>query len=183
MKKYISRLKEKYFKEVVPLLQKEMQVKSSMRVPRLVKICVNQGVGRSVEDKKRIEDSINQLSSICGQHAVPVKAQKSISNFKLREGLPIGVKVTLRNMMMYDFLERLIVFALPRIRDFSGVSRNGFDGHGNYNLGIKEQIIFPEISIDKVPHIVGLNISFVTNTESDAEAYKLLKIMGIPFND
>jgi large subunit ribosomal protein L5 len=177
----IPRLQQKYFQEVVPSLQKQMQFTSPMQVPRIKKICLNQGVGSAVQDKKLIDIAIEEMSTITGQKAVPTQARKAISNFKLREGMPIGVTVTLRGKRMYEFLDRLITVALPRVRDFKGVNDKGFDGRGNYTLGVKEQIIFPEISIDKVTKLMGMSITFVTNTENDQEAYALLKSMGIPF--
>lgn len=177
------RLKEKYIKELVPMLKEQMHYKSVMQVPRLEKICINQGVGAAVNDKKLITTAVEELSAITGQKAVPTKAKKAISNFKLREGMPIGVAVTLRGKKMYEFLDRLITLALPRVRDFKGVSPKSFDGRGNYSLGVSEQIIFPEISIDKVNKITGMNITFVTNTNSDQEAYQLLKVLGMPFRD
>ncbi len=177
----IPRLQQKYFQEVVPGLQKQMQFTSPMQVPRIEKICLNQGVGSAVQDKKLIDIAIDEMGTITGQKAVPTKSRKAISNFKLREGMPIGVTVTLRGKRMYEFLDRLITVALPRVRDFRGVNDKGFDGRGNYTLGIKEQIIFPEISIDKVTKLMGMSITFVTNTENDQEAYALLKSMGIPF--
>jgi len=177
------RLKEKYTKELVFALKKQMQCKSVMQVPRLERICINQGVGAAVSDKKRIDTSIGELSAIVGQKAIPTKAKKAISNFKLREGMPIGVTVTLRDKKMYEFLDRLITLALPRVRDFKGVSPKSFDGRGNYTLGIREQIIFPEINIDEVSRMVGMSVTFVTSTNSDQEAYQLLKALGIPFRD
>lgn len=177
----IPRLQQKYFQEVVPSLQKQLNFTSPMQVPRIEKICLNQGVGSAVQDKKLIDISIEEMGTITGQKAVPTKARKAISNFKLREGMPIGVTVTLRGKRMYEFLDRLITVALPRVRDFRGVNDKGFDGRGNYTLGIKEQIIFPEISIDKVTKLMGMSITFVTNTENDQEAYALLKSMGMPF--
>ncbi len=177
------RLKEKYTKEVALTLKEQMQCKSIMQVPRLERICINQGVGAAVSDKKLIATSIEELSAIAGQKAVPTKAKQAISNFKLREGMPIGVKVTLRGKKMYEFLDRLITLALPRVRDFKGISPKSFDGRGNYTLGVREQIIFPEISIDKVNRMVGMSITFVTNTNCDQEAHHLLKALGMPFKD
>lgn len=175
------RLQQKYFQEVVPSLQKQMQFSSPMQVPRINKICLNQGVGSAVQDKKLIDIAVEEMSTIAGQKAISTKSRKAISNFKLREGMPIGVTVTLRGKKMYEFLDRLVTVALPRVRDFRGVNDKGFDGRGNYTLGIKEQIIFPEISIDKVTKLMGMSITFVTNTENDQEAYALLKSMGMPF--
>jgi large subunit ribosomal protein L5 len=175
------RLQHKYFQEVVPALKQEMNYTSVMQVPRIEKICLNQGVGAAVQDKKLIEIAVEELTTIAGQKAVPTIARKAISNFKLREGMPIGATVTLRGKRMYEFLDRLITIALPRVRDFRGVNEKAFDGRGNYTLGVKEQIIFPEISIDKVTKLTGMSITFVTNTQSDKEAYTLLKALGMPF--
>lgn len=177
----IPRLKEKYIKEIVPKLKDHFQFKSIMQVPKIKKIGINQGLGAAVNDKKLIQSSVDELTQISGQKAVPTYAKSSISNFKLREGMPIGSKVTLRNNMMYEFLDRLISIALPRVRDFRGLSNKGFDGNGNYTLGIKEQIIFPEISIDKVNRISGMNITIVTDSFKDKEGYELLKAFGMPF--
>lgn len=175
------RLKEKYTQEVIPTLKEQMQYKSVMQVPRLEKICINQGMGAAVSDKKLIETAIEELSTIAGQKAIPTKAKKAISNFKLRAGMPIGATVTLRGSKMYEFLDRLITLALPRVRDFKGISPKSFDGRGNYNLGVKEQIIFPEISIDKINRLTGMNITLVTNAKNNQEAYQLLKALGMPF--
>lgn len=180
---YTPRLKEKYFKEIVPALQKELNFKSPMRVPRLQKITLNQGVGAAITDKKLIETAINEMSLISGQKAVFTKAKKDISNFKLRKGVSIGVKVTLRGNLMYEFLDRLICVALPRIRDFRGINDKGFDGRGNYTLGVPEQIIFPEVDMDKVSKIMGMNVTFVTNANTDREALSLLKEFGLPFKN
>lgn len=177
---YIPSLKTKYKEEIIPSLQKEFGYKSIMQVPRLEKIVVNQGIGQAVADKKIIETAQAELSIITGQQAVLTRSKKDISNFKLRKGMPIGVRVTLRSNRMYEFLERLVAVSLPRVRDFKGVN-NKFDGQGNYTLGINEQIIFPEIDIDKITKILGLEISFVTSAKSDEEAYSLLKQFGIPF--
>jgi large subunit ribosomal protein L5 len=178
---YTPRLKEKYKKEIVKNLQERFSYKSSMQVPRLLKICLNQGVGDAVTDKKLIEAALNEMTHITGQKAVPTRSKKDISNFKLRKDVPIGVRVTLRDEVMYEFLDRLIAVALPRIRDFKGVNNKGFDGRGNYTLGVTEQIIFPEIDIDKVNKITGMDITFVTSAQTDDEAYHLLKEFGIPF--
>jgi len=177
----IPRLKQKYIKEIVPKLKDHFQFKSVMQVPKIKKISINQGLGAAVNDKKLIQSSVDELTQITGQKAVPTYAKSSISNFKLREGMPIGSKVTLRNNMMYEFLDRLISVVLPRVRDFRGLNDKGFDGHGNYTLGIKEQIIFPEISIDKVNRISGMNITIVTDSFKDKEGYELLKAFGMPF--
>lgn len=177
------RLKQRYLLELVPTLKEQMRYSSVMQVPRLEKICVNQGVGSAVNDKKLIETAVGELSAITGQKAVPTRARKAISNFKLREGMPIGVTVTLRSKRMYEFFDRLITLALPRVRDFKGVSAKSFDGRGNYTLGVREQIIFPEISIDKIGKVVGMSITFVTSTRDDREAFQLLKALGMPFRD
>ena len=175
------RLKEKYQKEIVPALQEKFQYKSVMQVPKLTKIAINKGIGAAVADKKLIDVGVEELTTITGQKAVPTIAKNSISNFKLREDMPIGAKVTLRGDKMYEFLDRLITVALPRVRDFRGIKDKGFDGRGNYTLGVKEQIIFPEISIDKVNRISGMNITFVTTAENDEESLALLKEFGLPF--
>ena len=177
------RLKEKYTQQIIPALKEQMQYKSVMQVPRLKKICINQGIGAAVSDKKLIETAIEELSAIAGQKAIPTKAKKAISNFKLKEGVPIGATVTLRGNKMYEFLDRLITLALPRVRDFKGISPKGFDGRGNYNLGVKEQIIFPEISIDKINRLTGMNITLVTDAKSTPEAHQLLKALGMPFKE
>ncbi|MBI2270191.1 MAG: 50S ribosomal protein L5 [Bacteroidetes bacterium] len=181
--KYSPRLKEKYRKEVVPALQKKFNFSSPMQVPKLLKICVNQGVGEAVADKKLIEGAIKEMTMITGQKAVATYSKKDIANFKLRKGVPIGVRVTLRGNMMYEFLDRLISASLPRIRDFKGINDKSFDGHGNYTLGVTEQIIFPEIDIDKVNKIAGMDITFVTSTEDDNEALALLSEYGLPFKN
>jgi len=175
------RLKEKYLKEIVPALRSKFQYKSIMQVPKIEKICINKGVGAAVADKKIIDVAVEEISTITGQRAVSTKARKAISNFKLREDLPIVVRVTLRGERMYEFLDRLMNVALPRVRDFRGISDKGFDGRGNYTLGVKEQIIFPEISIDKVTRINGMDITFVTSATTDEESFELLKAFGMPF--
>jgi large subunit ribosomal protein L5 len=175
------RLKEKYTKEVVPALQQKFQYKSIMQVPKIEKICINKGIGAAVADKKMIDVGVEEISSITGQKAVPTRSKKDISNFKLRNGQAIGVRVTLRGSRMYEFLDRLMNVALPRVRDFKGISDKGFDGRGNYTMGVKEQIIFPEISIDKVSKINGMDITFVTTANTDEESYELLKAFGMPF--
>jgi len=175
------RLKEKYLKEIVPSLKSKFQYKSIMQVPKIEKICINKGVGAALADKKIVDVALEEISTITGQRAVSTKARKAISNFKLRENLPIGVRVTLRGERMYEFLDRLMNVALPRVRDFRGVSDKGFDGRGNYTLGVKEQIIFPEISIDKVTRINGMDITFVTSANTDEESFELLKAFGMPF--
>jgi len=177
---YTPNLETKYREEIIPALTKEFGYKTVMQVPRLEKIVINQGVGKAVADKKLIEVAQEELTSITGQKAVQTVSKRDISNFKLRKNMPIGVKVTLRREKMYEFLERLIAVALPRIRDFNGVSAK-FDGRGNYTMGIPEQIIFPEIDIDKIHSIIGMEISFVTTANSDEEGFALLKEFGIPF--
>jgi len=181
--KYIPRLKTKYLNEIVPKLQKDLELKSVMQVPKIEKICINQGLGDAIADKKLIDSAINELTAITGQKAVATKSKKDISNFKLRRGMPIGVRVTLRGDIMYDFLDKLVAVALPRVRDFNGINDKGFDGRGNYSLGIKEQIIFPEIDIDKINKISGMDITFVMNTKKDKEAFALLKEFGLPFKN
>ncbi len=180
---YIPRLKSKYKEEIRTALKDKFQYKSVMQVPKLEKIAINQGVGAATSDKKLIENAISDLSTITGQQAISSKSKKDISNFKLRKGMPIGVRVTLRDNKMYEFLDRLIAVALPRIRDFKGINDKGFDGHGNYTLGITEQIIFPEINIDKINKIMGMDITFVTSAENDVEALELLKQFGLPFKN
>jgi large subunit ribosomal protein L5 len=179
--RYIPRLKEKYNKEIVQALQKEFSYTSVMQVPRLTKICLNQGLGTAIADKKLIDLGIEEMSAISGQHAVATKSKKDISNFKVRKGMPIGVRVTLRGNRMYEFLDRLITVAIPRVRDFRGIPDKGLDGRGNFSFGVTEQIIFPEIDIDKVGKINGLDITFVTTAKSDNEARSLLREFGIPF--
>ncbi|WP_339044275.1 50S ribosomal protein L5 [Cardinium endosymbiont of Tipula unca] len=176
------RLQEKYFTEVIPYLKAELGYKSVMQVPRLEKICINQGLGDGVSNKKLIELGLEELTAIAGQKAILTRATKSVSNFKLRAGMPIGVKVTLRGKIMYEFLDRLVSIALPRIRNFWGLRTTGFDRKGNYNLGIREQIIFPEISINKVVKMNGMNVTFVTNAQKREDAFQLLKALGMPFN-
>lgn len=178
---YTPRLKDKYRKEIVPALAKKFNYKSVMQVPRLLKICVNQGVGDAVSDKKLIEYAMTEMNAVTGQKCVPTKSKKDISNFKLRVDVPIGVRVTLRDVNMYEFLDRLISVSLPRIRDFRGINPKGFDGRGNYTFGVTEQIIFPEIDIDKVNKITGMDITFVTTANTDEEAMQLLKEFGMPF--
>ncbi|MCK8491805.1 MULTISPECIES: 50S ribosomal protein L5 [Spirosoma] len=175
------RLKEKYLNEVVPQLKDKFQYKSVMQVPRLSKIVINKGIGAAVADKKLVDVGVEELTTITGQKAVPTLSKKAVSNFKLREKMPIGAKVTLRGERMYEFLDRLTTVSLPRVRDFKGISDKGFDGRGNYTFGVQEQIIFPEISIDKVARISGMDITFVTTANSDNESYELLKSLGMPF--
>lgn len=178
---YVPRLKDKYKQEVVPALSKKFNYKSPMQVPRLLKICVNQGVGDAVSDKKLIDSAIHEMTQIVGQKPVPTRSKKDISNFKLRVNVPIGVRVTLRDVNMFEFLDRLISVSLPRIRDFRGINPKGFDGSGNYTLGVTEQIIFPEIDIDKVNKVTGMDITFVTSAKTDEEAMELLREFGLPF--
>lgn len=175
------RLKERYTKEIVPQLKAHFGYTSIMQVPKITKVCINKGVGAAVADKKLIDVAIEEISNITGQRAVATKSKKAISNFKLREDIPIAVRVTLRGDRMYEFIDRLMNIALPRVRDFRGVNPKGFDGRGNYTLGVKEQIIFPEISIDKVGKINGMDITFVTTARTDEESYELLKSFGMPF--
>jgi len=176
---YIPRLKTKYQEEVVNNLKGNY--KSVMQVPKLVKICLNQGIGKAASDKKQIEAAHQEMSIIAGQKAMLTNSTKDISNFKLRKGMPVGVMVTLRGNQMYEFLERFITSTLPRVRDFSGLPVKGFDGRGNYTMGIKEQIAFPEISIDKIKNITGMDITFVTSTDSNEESLVLLRELGLPF--
>ncbi len=180
---YIPRLKKKYREEVVPALMEQFQYKTIMEVPRIVKIALNQGVGAATQDKKLVDNAVEEVSLIAGQRAVPTRARRSVSNFKLREGMPIGARVTLRDVRMYEFLERLISIALPRVRDFRGINDKSFDGRGNYSMGITEQIIFPEIDLDKISRINGLDVTIVTTAKTDAEALALLKLMGMPFKN
>jgi large subunit ribosomal protein L5 len=176
-----ARLKDKYTKEIVPALKDKFQYKSIMQVPKITKISINRGIGNAVADKKLVDIGVDELTIIAGQKAVQTKAKNSISNFKLREGMPIGARVTLRGERMYEFLDRLVTVALPRVRDFKGINDKGFDGRGNYTLGVKEQIIFPEISIDKIKSIAGMDITFVTTASTDEESLELLKAFGLPF--
>ncbi|MBT8190828.1 MAG: 50S ribosomal protein L5 [Bacteroidia bacterium] len=180
---YEPRLRKKYKEEIVPQLMEQFQYSSVMQVPRLLKISMNQGVGDATGDKKLVNNAVEEMTMIAGQKAVPTIARKSVSNFKLREGMPIGSKVTLRHDRMWEFLDRLISVALPRVRDFRGINDKSFDGRGNYSLGVKEQIIFPEINIDKIGRISGMDINFVTTAKTDAEALALLKLLGMPFKN
>ena len=179
--KYTPRLKHEYVKSIVPALQKKFSYTSTMAVPKIEKICLNQGLGIAVSDRKLVEAAVNEMTAITGQKAVTSKSKKDIANFKLRKGVAVGCRVTLRGDNMYDFLDRLISAALPRIRDFKGIERKGFDGSGNYTLGITEQIIFPEIVMDKVSRIMGMDITFVTSAQTDDEALALLEAFGMPF--
>ncbi len=178
---YSPRLKDDYSKKIIKELQGKLELKNVMQVPTLDKIVISRGVGAAVSDKKLIDHAVEELTLISGQKAVATLSKKDVASFKLRKGTPIGAKVTLRGDRMYEFLDRLITIALPRVRDFQGIKSDGFDGRGNYNLGIKEQIIFPEINIDKVNKISGMDITFVTNTNSDKEAKALLTDLGLPF--
>ena len=180
---YTPRLHTKYQKEVVPALMKKFGYSTVMQVPKITKICLNRGVNGAVADKKLIDIAVDELTMITGQKAVATRSKKDISNFKLRKNMPIGARVTLRGVKMFEFLDRLISASLPRVRDFKGISEKAFDGRGNYTLGVTEQIIFPEIDIDKVNRITGLDITFVTTAKTDAEAYELLKELGMPFKD
>lgn len=179
--KYVPRLQKVYLEEVIPALKEKYNYPSVMAVPKLVKISINQGVKGATTDKKLVDQAVKEMTEITGQKAVATIAKKSVSNFKLREGMPIGAKVTLRRERMYEFLDRLVAVSLPRVRDFQGISNKGFDGRGNYTFGITEQIIFPEIDIDKVSRITGMNITFVTTAKTDQEAMELLKLLGLPF--
>jgi large subunit ribosomal protein L5 len=181
--KYTPRLAEKYTKEVVPALMKKFAYKTVMQAPKLTKICLNRGVNGAVADKKLVDIAVDELSNITGQKAIPTNSKKDISNFKLRKNMPIGAKVTLRGVKMYEFLDRFVSVSLPRVRDFKGVNDKAFDGRGNYTLGITEQIIFPEIDIDKVNKITGMDITFVTTANTNEEAFELLKELGMPFKN
>ncbi len=178
---YVPRLKKEYKEKVIQSLTEEFGYKNVMMVPKLEKIVISRGVGAAVADKKLIDYAVEELSRIAGQKAVATISKKDVASFKLRRGMPIGAKVTLRGERMYEFLDRLVTTALPRVRDFSGIKENGFDGRGNYNLGITEQIIFPEINIDKVNKIAGMDITFVTSAKTDKEAMSLLTELGLPF--
>ncbi|NOT93000.1 50S ribosomal protein L5 [Ferruginibacter sp.] len=177
------RLADKYTQEVIPALMKKFSYKTVMQAPKLTKICLNRGVNGAVTDKKLIDIAIDELTTVTGQKAVATMSKKDISNFKLRKNMPIGARVTLRGVKMYEFLDRLVSVSLPRVRDFKGINDKSFDGRGNYTLGVTEQIIFPEIDIDKVNKITGLDITFVTTANTNEEAYELLKEMGMPFKN
>jgi large subunit ribosomal protein L5 len=181
--KYTPRLADKYRKDVIPALMKKFSYKTVMQAPKLQKICINRGVNGAVNDKKLIDVAIGELEQITGQKAVATLSKKDISNFKLRKAMPIGAKLTLRGEKMYEFLDRLVSVSLPRVRDFKGISDKAFDGRGNYTLGVTEQIIFPEIDIDKVNKITGLDITFVTTAQTNEEAFELLKELGMPFKN
>jgi large subunit ribosomal protein L5 len=178
---YEPRLKKEYRERIIDELMKEFGYKNKMQVPRLKKIVLSRGVGKATQDKKLVDHAVEELTAIAGQKAVPTIAKHDVASFKLRRGMPIGAKVTLRRDRMYEFLDRLITVALPRVRDFQGLKRTGFDGRGNYNMGINEQIIFPEIDFDKIHSIAGMDITFVTSAETDKEAFALLEKLGLPF--
>ncbi|GGE23851.1 50S ribosomal protein L5 [Psychroflexus planctonicus] len=178
---YVPRLKEEYSQRVLPALVEEFGYKNNMQAPKLQKIVISKGVGEAIADKKLIDHAVEELSMITGQKAISTKSKKDVASFKLRKGMPIGAMVTLRGERMYEFLDRLVTSALPRVRDFSGIKATGFDGRGNYNLGVTEQIIFPEINIDRVNRITGMDITFVTTAETDKEAKSLLTELGLPF--
>jgi large subunit ribosomal protein L5 len=180
---YTPRLADKYQKEVIPALMKKFGYKTIMQAPKLTKICLNRGVNGAVADKKLVDIAVDELSNITGQKAVSTMSKKDISNFKLRKNMPIGARVTLRGVKMYEFLDRFVSVSLPRVRDFKGVNDKSFDGRGNYTLGITEQIIFPEIDIDKINKITGMDITFVTTAGTNEEAYELLKELGMPFKN
>jgi large subunit ribosomal protein L5 len=182
-KTYIPRLQKQYQEQAIPSLMKRFGYKTVMQAPKLEKICLNRGVSGAVTDKKLVDVALEEMSTISGQKAVSTMSKKDISNFKLRKNMPIGTRVTLRGDKMYEFLDRLIAVALPRVRDFRGVNEKSFDGRGNYTMGITEQIIFPEIDIDKVNRITGMDITFVTTANTDEEAYELLKELGMPFRN
>lgn len=181
--KFTPRLHKKYRDEVVPALMKKFGYKSIMQCPRLVKICLNQGVKGATSDKKVVDEAVAEMTMISGQKAIPTMSKKDISNFKLRKNMPIGCRVTLRNVNMFEFMDRFISVSLPRVRDFKGISEKAFDGRGNYTMGITEQIIYPEINIDKIARISGMDITFVTTAKTNEEAYELLKEMGMPFTN
>jgi len=180
---YTPRLKAKYREQVIPALMNQFGYASVMQAPKLQKVCLNQGVGKGVADKKLVDQALEEMTIITGQKAIATKSKKDISNFKLRKGMPIGARAVLRGDMMYEFLDRLISVTLPRTRDFRGINPKGFDKHGNYTLGVKEQIVFPEIDIDKVKSITGMDITFVTSASSKKEALALLKELGMPFKN
>nr|WP_172276954.1 MULTISPECIES: 50S ribosomal protein L5 [unclassified Lentimicrobium] len=180
---YTPRLQEKYSKEVAPALMKEFGYTSSMQIPKITKISLNQGLGEAITDKKRIDTGLEEMTMIAGQRAVSTKSKRDISNFKVRKGMPIGVRVTLRRQNMYEFFDRLVSVSIPRVRDFRGINEKGFDGRGNFTFGVPEQIIFPEIDIDKVTKINGMNITIVTSAKTDKECYALLKEFGFPFKN
>ncbi len=178
---YVPRLQTQYAEEIAPKLKERFEYTSPMQIPRIEKICLNQGLGKAIADKKIVEQAVEEMSRVAGQKAVPTLSTKDVSNFKLRKGMPIGARVTLRRERMYEFLDRLIAVSLPRTRDFQGVKSKGFDGRGNFTFGVKEQIIFPEISLDEVKHFNGMDITIVTTARTDEEAKALLEGFGFPF--
>jgi len=178
---YVPRLKQQYREEIIEALTKQFGYENPMQVPKLVKISINKGVGEATQTKKVLDDAVEEIRTICGQQPMIRKARKAVSNFKLREGMPVGVSVTLRGDRMYEFLDRLVTLALPRVRDFKGIPDKSFDGRGNYTLGVKEQIIFPEINVDRTDRISGLDVTFVTTADTDEESFALLKAFGMPF--
>lgn len=180
---YTPRLKTRYKEEIVPKLKDKFEYKNIMEVPKVTKVCLNQGLGQAIQDKKILEAALEEMTKIAGQKAVATKAKKAVSNFKLRDGMNIGARVTLRGDQMYEFIDRLVSVSLPRVRDFQGINGKSFDGRGNYSFGTTEQIIFPEINIDKVNKLLGMDITFVTNAKTDEEAKELLKEIGVPFKN
>ena len=179
----MSRLKEKYTQEILPQLQEKLGIKNVMQVPRLEKVVINMGLGEAIQNSKALDAAVSDLTAIAGQKPIVTRAKKSIPSFKLREGMPIGCKVTLRGDRMYDFVDKFISITLPRVRDFKGVSPRSFDGRGNYTVGVKEQLIFPEIDYDKIDRLRGLEVSFVTSAQTDEECRELLKLIGMPFSE
>lgn len=179
----MSRLKEKYTQEILPQLQEKLGIKNVMQVPRLEKVVINMGLGEAIQNSKALDAAVSDLTAIAGQKPIVTRAKKSIASFKLREGMPIGCKVTLRGDRMYDFIDKFISITLPRVRDFKGVSPRSFDGRGNYTVGVKEQLIFPEIDYDKIDRLRGLEVSFVTSAQTDEECLELLKLIGMPFSE
>ncbi len=179
----MSRLKEKYTQEILPQLQEKLGIKNVMQVPRLEKVVINMGLGEAIQNSKALDAAVSDLTAIAGQKPIVTRAKKSIASFKLREGMPIGCKVTLRGDRMYDFVDKFISITLPRVRDFKGVSPRSFDGRGNYTVGVKEQLIFPEIDYDKIDRLRGLEVSFVTSAQTDEECRELLKLIGMPFSE
>lgn len=183
MSEYEPRLRKKYKEEIVPQLMKDFSFRNIMQVPKLERVIINMGLGEAVQNAKLIESAVEELTAITGRKPIVTRAKKSIASFKLREGMPIGVMVTLRGEQMYDFVDRLVSIALPRTRDFKGISPKAFDGRGNYTLGIREQIVFPEINYDKIDRIKGMNVTFVTTAETDEQGRALLKSLGMPFRN
>lgn len=179
----MSRLKERYTQEILPQLQEKLGIKNVMQVPKLEKVVINMGLGEAIQNSKALDAAVSDLTAIAGQKPIVTRAKKSIASFKLREGMPIGCKVTLRGDRMYDFVDKFISITLPRVRDFKGVSPHSFDGRGNYTVGVKEQLIFPEIDYDKIDRLRGLEVSFVTSAQTDEECRELLKLIGMPFSE